>query len=432
MIPRYSRKDMAQLWSEQAKYDLWLQVELAVTRALVKRGEVPAEALKTLETKAGYDLERIAAIEEEVKHDVIAFLTSVTEHVGSDARFLHFGMTSSDLLDTAFSCQLKKAGELIANDLQLLKAALKKQAFAHKMTPMIGRSHGMHAEPTTFGLKCALWFDEFGRHQKRLALALEDIAVGKISGAVGTFAHLSPDIEAEVCAALGLKADPISTQVVQRDRHAFFFSVLAGIASSIEKIAVEIRHLQRTEVFEVAEPFGKGQKGSSAMPHKRNPILSENVTGLARLVRSYADAALQNVALWHERDISHSSVERVIAPDATILTDFMLHRMAGLIDRLDVFADRMAENLESSRGLYASQTLLLALIRKGLSREEAYKMIQDSAMKSWNEKKHFCDLVAANPDIKSRLSAEELDRAFDLTEHLKHVGAIFERVFGKS
>src|SRR3989338_1299750 len=421
MIERYTRKEMGSVWSQKTKYDLWLQVELAVCRAWAKRGEIPAASLKVIETKASYDLERIPVIEEEVKHDVIAFLTSVAEKVGPDSRFIHLGMTSSDLVDTAFALQLKRASALIQNDITEFLTVLKIQAHTYKDTPMIGRSHGMHAEPITFGLKCALWYEEFLRHQHRFTFACNDIAVGKISGAVGTFVHLSPDLEEEVCHELGIRAEPVSTQVVQRDRHAFFFSVLAGIAASLEKISNEIRHLQRTEVFEVAESFGKGQKGSSAMPHKRNPILSENVTGLARLVRSYAQAALENVALWHERDISHSSVERVIAPDATILVDFMLARMKNVVANLDVFPERMAANLESSRGLYASQSLLLDLVRAGMTREEAYKIVQSCAMESWKTGKHFYDLIAAEKQIQKNLSEKELDEIFDLKQYLKHI-----------
>ena len=429
MIERYSRREMTAIWSEQSKYEQWLKVELAVCSAWADEGEISPDVLANIKAKAGFDLKRIPEIEAEVKHDVIAFLTSLAEHVGDDSRFIHLGMTSSDLLDTAFACQLKAAGEMIQRDLEDFLKVLKVSANKYKHTPMIGRSHGIHAEPVTFGLKVAIWYDEFARHLKRFKLALQDIATGKISGAVGTFAHIPPQIEAKVCKQLDLQAAPASNQVVQRDRHAFFFSTLAGIGASIEKIAVEIRHLQRSEVFEVAESFGAGQKGSSAMPHKRNPILTENLTGLARLLRGYAVTALENVALWHERDISHSSVERVIAPDATILSDFMLARITNVIKNLDVFPDRMLQNLESSRGLYASQSVLLALAKAGMTREVAYRVVQSSAMQSWNEGTDFQALLANNEEVSTYLKSEDLDRIFDLNKHFEHVDTIFNRVF---
>ena len=428
MIERYTRPEMAAMWSDEARYSLWLKVELAVCDAWEKRGKISAEALRTIRSRARFDIKRIDEIEREVKHDVIAFLTSVAEHVGPDSRFIHVGMTSSDLVDTAFALQLKQAGEQVDRDLQGLLEVLKRQALTYQKTPMIGRTHGMHAEPITFGLKIANWYDEFRRHRRRLSDAVTEIAVGKLSGAVGTYAHLSPDIEQDVCTSLGLKPVVVATQVIARDRHAHFFSVLAGIASSVEKVAVEVRHLMRSEVGEVAEGFGKGQKGSSAMPHKRNPILSENITGLARLVRSYALAAFENVPLWHERDISHSSVERVIAPDATTLIDFMLHRLTGLIDHLDVFPERMKHNLDASRGLYASQSLLLALTLKGLTREEAYAKVQDLAMRSWNEGKNFRDLVVADAHMTKTLTVEEIARAFSLEHHLQHVETMIRKV----
>jgi adenylosuccinate lyase len=430
MISRYTRPEMGELWSDDSRFKLWLVIELAVCRAWAKVGRISSQSLKTIEEKASYDKDRIAEIESEVHHDVIAFLASVAEYVGPDSRFIHLGMTSSDLLDTAFALQLKKAGELICKDIELLLSAIKKRAFEHKLTPMIGRSHGIHAEPITFGLKLSVWYAEFSRHLNRLSIANEEIAVGKISGAVGTFAHIPPEIESSVCKSLNLSPDLVSTQIVQRDRHANFFSVLAGVAASIEKISVEIRHLQRTEVFEAAEPFGKGQKGSSAMPHKRNPVLCENVTGLARIVRANAAAALENVALWHERDISHSSVERIIAPDSTILLDFMLSRMIKIIDGLEVFPENMKKNLDSSFGLYSSQDVMLALVEKGMVREEAYKLVQQAAMRSWKEKRAFRDIIDATGELSSRLDKKELDSIFDIDRHFKYVDDIFGRVFG--
>lgn len=429
MIERYSRPEMAKIWSDSSKYDLWLKVELAVCEASAKEGLIPAKSLATIKSRAKYDLLRIGEIESEVRHDVIAFLTAVAENVGPDSRFIHLGMTSSDLLDTAFALQLVEAGKKIENDLRELLEVIKRQAQKHKMTVMIGRSHGIHAEPITFGLKLAVWYAEFRRHAERLKLAIDDVAVGKISGAVGTFAHIDPKIEECICKKLGLRAAEISTQILQRDRHAHYFSVLALIASSVEKVAVEIRHLQRTEVSEVAEPFGKRQKGSSAMPHKRNPILCENLTGLARVVRANAQAAFENVALWHERDISHSSVERIIAPDSTILVDFMLSRLSGVIKDLEVFPDAMKANLEKSLGLYNSQEVLLALIRKGMTREDAYKILQKLAMESWNKKKQFIDVLSANKEITAKITQAELKKLFDIRVHTKHVDEIFRRVF---
>ncbi|MBT3181461.1 MAG: adenylosuccinate lyase [Deltaproteobacteria bacterium] len=429
MIERYSRPEMASIWTEDSRFDRWLKIELAVCDEWSKAGQIPEKSLKIIKSKAKYDIQRINEIEAEVHHDVIAFLTSVSEFVGPDSRFIHMGMTSSDLLDTTFALQLKEASELILTDLKALVNALEKRAHEFKNTPMIGRSHGIHAEPITFGLKLALWFSEFSRHIVRLEAALTDIAVGKISGAVGTFAHITPDIEEAVCSSLGLKAASISTQVVQRDRHAHFFSVLAGIAASIEKVSVEIRHLQRTEVAEAAEPFGSGQKGSSAMPHKRNPILCENLTGLARVVRSNAMAAFEDVALWHERDISHSSVERIIAPDSTILVDFMLARLHRVIDGLDVFPERMKSNLDSSLGLYSSQDVMLSLVESGMTREDAYSAVQSTAMKAWNEKRSFLEVIKENDIITSKLNNEKLESLFDLKRHLKYVDTIFNRVF---
>jgi adenylosuccinate lyase len=431
MIERYARHEMASIWTDEAKYALWLEVELAACEAWAALGAIPREALAAIKGKADFDPARIAAIEAEVHHDVIAFLTAVAEKVGPESRFIHLGLTSSDLLDTAFGVQLARAGKLLAKDLSMLREAVAALAKAHKHTVMIGRSHGIHAEPITFGLKAAIWYDEFGRHAARLEEAIRGIAVGKLSGAVGTFAHIDPEVERRVCASLELTPAPASSQIVQRDRHAHFFAVLAGIAASVEKVAVEIRHLQRTEVGEAAEPFGKGQKGSSAMPHKRNPILCENLTGLARVVRANAMAAFEDVALWHERDISHSSVERIIAPDSTILVDFMLARLTRVIAGLEVHRERMAQNLESSHGLYNSQEVMLELTRRGMSREEAYRLVQAAAMRSWKEGRAFFDILTEEPAVMQKLSREELAKLFDVQLHLRHVDTIFERVFGK-
>ncbi len=429
MIERYSRPEMAALWTDESRYRLWLDVEVAVCDSWAKRGQIPSESLARIKAGAAFETKRIAEIEAEVHHDVIAFLTAVAEHVGPDSRFIHLGMTSSDLLDTTFAIQLARSGRMIEQGLAKLRASLKALAFKHKDTVMMGRSHGIHAEPITFGLKVAVWYDEFGRHEKRLAEAIEGISVGKLSGAVGTFAHIEPEMEREVCESFGLAPAPVSTQIVQRDRHAHFFSVLAGIAASIEKVAVEIRHLQRTEVGEAAEPFGKGQKGSSAMPHKRNPILCENLTGLARIVRANAMAAFENVALWHERDISHSSVERVIAPDSTILVDFMLARLDRVVSGLDVDPERMKRNIKLSNGLYNSQDVMLALVRSGMKREDAYRIVQARAMESWKEGKDFFELLSADSDVGEKLGRDELKKLFDIGQHTRHVDTIFKRVF---
>ncbi len=431
MIERYSRDIMKNIWSEENKFRKWLDVEIAACEAWNKLGVIPNDTLKTIKEKADFNIERINEIEAEVKHDVIAFLTSVAEFVGEDSRFIHKGLTSSDVLDTAYNLLLKEAGEILLNDLEKLAQVLKDKAFKYKMTPMIGRSHGIHAEPITFGLKMALWYDETLRNIERLKRAVDTISVGKISGAVGTFANIEPDIEEYVCEKLGLKPAPVSTQIVQRDRHAEFFTTLAVIASSFEKFAVEIRHLQRTEVLEAEEYFSKGQKGSSAMPHKRNPVLSENVTGLARLVRSYAIAAMENVALWHERDISHSSVERVIGPDATVNLDFLINRFTGIIKNLIVYEDKMLQNIYLTNGLIFSQRVLLALTEKGVTREKAYRLVQRNAMKVWEEKTDFKELLKKDSDITEKLSMEELDEIFDLNYHLKNIDYIFNRVFNK-
>jgi len=429
LITRYSRPEMSSIWSDEAKYKNWLRVEIAVCEAWAKYGRIPEEVVKTIKERAGFDVERINELEKEVKHDVIAFLTSVSEHVGEDSRFIHLGLTSSDVLDTAFALQLKEAAEIIIKDLVLVLEVLKRQAFEHKDTVMIGRTHGIHAEPKTLGLVFALWYDEMKRNLKRMERAREVISVGKISGAVGTFANVPPHVEEFACERLGLKAAPISTQVVQRDIHADFFLTLSIIASTIEKIAVEIRHFQRTEVLELEEPFSEGQKGSSAMPHKRNPILSENLCGLSRLVRSYAVSALENIPLWHERDISHSSVERVIGPDGTILVDFMLDRLHYLLDGLQVYPENMEKNIWLTRGLIFSQKVLLKLIDKGLSREDAYKIVQNNAMETWKGTSDFKELLLKDEAIKDSLTAEEVEECFDVKADLKNIDSIYERVF---
>jgi len=431
MIGRYTREVMGRIWTEENKYRNWLQIEVLACEALAQLGEVPKKALANIRNRANFSMQRIEAIEAETKHDVIAFLTSVAENVGLDSRYIHLGLTSSDILDTSMAVRLREASKLILKDCDELLAALKKKAFKHKATVMIGRSHGIHAEPITFGLKLALWYDEMRRNRRRMEQAMDTISVGKISGAVGTFANVSPKVEAHVCRKLGLKPAAISTQIIQRDRYAEFFCTLAIIASTIEKIAVEIRHLQRTEVSEAEEHFSKGQKGSSAMPHKRNPISSENLSGLARLVRSNASAALANVALWHERDISHSSVERVIIPDSTILIDYMLNRLTGVVGRLVVYPERMRQNLDMTKGLIFSQQILLVLARKGVSREDAYRMVQNNAMEASEKGKDFKDLIRQDPEIRKHLKTEEADEIFDIHFQLRHIDTIFDRVFGE-
>jgi adenylosuccinate lyase len=432
MIPRYSRPEMAALWTPERRYQTWLEVELAAGRAMAQAGLVPAAAIEECARKAGSfnakDAARIEEIEKTTKHDVIAFLTFMEERIGPAARHLHFGMTSSDVLDTSLAMLLRDAADLILAGLDKAREAVVRRALEHKHTPCIGRSHGIHAEPTTFGWKLIVWADELRRARRRIERAREAIAHGKMSGAVGTFAHLSPAIEEAALRALGLAAEPASTQIVQRDRHAEYFTALALCGASLEKFAVEIRHLQRTEVREAEEAFGKGQKGSSAMPHKRNPILAENLSGLARLLRGYALSALEDVALWHERDISHSSVERVIAPDATVTLDFMLHRFASLIDGLRVYPARMMENLEHTRGLVFSQPVLLKLIEKGMERQAAYEVVQRNAMKVWDEGRDFKALLAEDPEIQRLLNSTELAACFDLKHELRHVDAVFDRV----
>ncbi len=429
MIKRYTRKPMGDLWTDDNKYRTWLKVEIAACQAMAELGRIPRTAFETIRERADFSVDRIEAIELETRHDVIAFLTSVAEFVGPDSRYMHLGLTSSDVLDTSMACLLKQAGHMILEGCDRLLDALKTRALEHKNTVMIGRSHGIHAEPITFGLKLAVWYDEMKRNRRRMAQAIETISVGKISGAVGTFANTSPEIEARVCQLLGLKPAPASTQIIQRDRHAEYFTALAIMASSIEKFAVEIRHLQRTEVLEAEEYFASGQKGSSAMPHKRNPIGSENLCGLARVVRSNAVASLENVPLWHERDISHSSVERVIAPDSTILMDYMLNRMTGLISRLVVYPEHMLENLNRMKGLVFSQQILLALAEAGASREEAYRLVQFQAMKVWKEKCDFQALILNDTAIVEWLGREKIKEIFDLNYHLKYISTIFDRVF---
>ena len=429
MIERYTRPEMGALWTQEAKYRAWLVVELAACRALAKKGEIPAGDLAQIEAKADFDVARIDAIEKEVKHDVIAFLTSVAEFVGPSSRFIHKGLTSSDVVDTGFAMQLRDAGKLLRAGLERMDRALVNLAWKYKDTIMIGRSHGIHAEPVTFGLKVAVWRAEAQRNLARLDRAIAAISVGMLSGAVGTFANIGPDIEDAVCQELGLEPELASTQVISRDRHAEFFNTLALIGGSIEKVAVEIRHLQRTEVLEAEEPFTVGQKGSSAMPHKRNPILSENLTGLARLLRGYAGMGLEDIALWHERDISHSSVERVIGPDACIVLDFMLHRVSGLLEGLVVYPERMRANLNKMHGLVFSQRVLLALTEKGMLREEAYRVVQRNAMRVWQEGLDFQTLLAADADLQGYLSAAELGELFDLSYHTKQIDTIFARVF---
>ena len=431
MIPRYSREKMTAIWSQKNKYQKWLDVEVAACEAMVKLGKVPVQAVDTIKSKAVIDVARIDEIEKITKHDVIAFVSSLTEKIGEDGRFIHMGLTSSDVLDTAFAVQLKEAAQILLDDLDQLLAVLKRRAHEHKNTLMIGRSHGIHAEPITFGLKMALWHQEMLRNRARLARAKETVSCGKISGAVGTFSFIEPVVEEYVCKKLGLTPAPVSSQVVQRDRHAEFFTTLAIIASSLDKFAQEIRLLQRTEVREAEEYFSPGQKGSSAMPHKRNPVLSENISGLSRLVRSFAVAALEDVAMWHERDISHSSVERVIGPDATIVLDFMLGRFTGLIDKLVVYPERMLANLYMTNGVIFSQMVLLSLIEKGTTREDAYAVVQKNAMKSWQEGIDFKSLLAQDEIVRKYLNENDLDGIFDVNNFLKNLDFIFERVFGK-
>jgi adenylosuccinate lyase len=431
-ISRYTRPEMAAIWDAQTRYRIWFEIEAHAADALAELGVIPKSAAETIWEKgknATFDIARIDEIEREVKHDVIAFLTHLAEIVGPDARFVHAGMTSSDVLDTCFNVQLKRAADILLADLDRLLAALKKRAIEHKLTPTIGRSHGIHAEPTTFGLKLAYAYAEFDRARQRLLAARDDVSTCAISGAVGTFAQIDPRVEAHVAKAMGLQVEPVSTQIIPRDRHAMYFATLGVIASSAERLATEIRHLQRTEVLEAEEFFSEGQKGSSAMPHKRNPVLSENVTGLARVVRGYVTPALEDVALWHERDISHSSVERMIGPDATVTLDFALNRLAGIVERLVVYPQNMRKNLDRLGGLMHSQRVMIALTQKGVAREEAYRLVQANAMKAWREEGDFLALLKADPGIRKHMSEAEIEANFDLEHHLAHVDTIFKRVF---
>jgi adenylosuccinate lyase len=431
MIPRYSRPAMARIWAPENRYRIWFEIEAHVCDAQAALGIIPESAARALWERGKFEVERIDEIERETHHDVIAFLTNLAEHVGPEARFIHQGLTSSDVLDTCFAVQLKEAADILLADLDKLLAALKRRALEHKLTPTVGRSHGIHAEPTSFGLKLAGHYAEFARNRVRLLAARREVATCAISGAVGTFANVDPRVEAYVAQKLGLEPEPISTQVIPRDRHAQFFMILALVGAGVERLATEIRHLQRTEVREAEEYFAAGQKGSSAMPHKRNPVLSENLTGLARLIRSTVVPALENVVSWHERDISHSSVERVIAPDATIALDFALARLTGLIDRLIVYPERMRRNLESLGGLVDSQRVLLALTQAGMSREDAYRAVQRNAMAAWDGNGRFSERLKTDPEISLYLTAQTIDGLFDSAYHLKHVDTIFRRVFGE-
>jgi adenylosuccinate lyase len=429
VIERYTRPEMARIWEAGNRFRIWLDIEILAMEAMVRQGFIPADALARVRKNAKFDIKRIDEIEKRVKHDVIAFLTSVAEHIGEDSRFLHVGMTSSDVLDTSFAVQMRQALTLLLRDARRVFDVLKRRAFEHKDTVMIGRSHGIHAEPVTFGLKMALWADEMRRNISRLKRAREVISVGKLSGAVGTFASIDPSVEEYVCRKLSLRPAPVSTQIVQRDRHAEVFATIAVVGSSLEKFATEIRHLQRTEVREVEENFSKGQKGSSAMPHKRNPVLSENLCGLARLLRGYALTALENVPLWHERDISHSSAERVIAPDATIVLDFALVRFHDIMDKLVVYPERMKKNIAGTHGLMFSQRVMLALASRGLSRERAYEIVQKSAMEAWRKEKDLAGLLWKDREVRSRMSREEFRELFDGKQYLRYIDDIFDRVF---
>ncbi len=432
MIPRYSRPEMVAIWEPENKFRIWFEIEAHACDAQAELGVIPKEAAKAVWERGAFEVERIDEIERETKHDVIAFLTNLAEHVGDEARFVHQGMTSSDVLDTCLAVQLAQATDILLADVDRLLAALEKRAFEFKMTPIMGRSHGIHAEPTTFGVKLATFYAEFSRNKERLIQARKEIATCAISGAVGTFANIDPAVEEHVAKAMGLEPEPVSTQVIPRDRHAMYFSVLGVVASSIERLATEIRHMQRTEVREVEEFFSKGQKGSSAMPHKRNPILTENLTGLARLVRMAVVPAQENVALWHERDISHSSVERMIGPDATVTLDFALNRLAGVVENLLVYPEDMQKNLDQLGGLIFSQRVLLGLTQAGISREDSYLFVQRNAMKVWEEGADFLTELQNDTDVTAKISAAELEELFDITYHTKNVDVIFKRVFGKS
>ena len=429
MIARYSRKELTTIWSEGNKYKIWLDVEIAAAQAMEKLGQIPRGVSSTVRKKAKINVKRIHAIEARVKHDVIAFLTSVTEKAGIKARYLHQGMTSSDVLDTSFNIQLVQSGKILLKDIDLILKVLKRQAKKHKFTPCIGRSHGIHAEPITFGLKLASFYEEFKRNRKRLIDAIDEVSSCAISGAVGTFANINPNVERHVAKKLGLKIEPISTQIIPRDRHAFYFSILGIIAGSVERVATEIRHLQRSEVYELQEFFSKDQKGSSAMPHKKNPILSENLTGLSRMVRSYVTPALENIALWHERDISHSSVERNIGPDANITLDFALNRLSNILDKMIIYPKKMVQNINLTKGLIFSQEVMLELTKSGLSREKSYKIVQSYAKKCFSENKNLIDLISKDKLIMSKISKSKLNSIFNYSSHFKNVNLIFRRVF---
>ena len=427
MIPRYTLPEMGAIWSEQAKYDAWLKVEVAACEAWTKLGRIPPQDMAVIKKKAKFSLKRIEAIERKTNHDLIAFTTSVAEFVGPSSRFIHMGLTSTDVVDTAQAIQLTASADLLLESLKRLRVVLKRQAKKHRYSMMIGRTHGVHAEPVTFGLKMALWFDEVGRNMERLEQARKHVAVGKVSGAVGTFANIDPRVEQFICKRLGLKPAPVSTQTLQRDRHAYFLSVLAVIASSLEKFATEIRNLQRTEILEAEEYFAEGQKGSSAMPHKRNPLTAERVAGLARVIRGYALAAQENVALWHERDITHSSAERIILPDSAILLHYMLAKFIDVMDRLNVYPERMKRNIQLTKGLVSSQQVLLALVKKGTSREKAYAMVQRNALRAWKSESNFRLLIEGDPEVTSLLSPSEIEECFNLSYHLKNVDYVLRR-----
>lgn len=427
MIERYSREEIARIWDLENKFRIWLDIEIAVCEVYAERDMIPKEDLEVIKEKADFDLDRILEIENEVHHDVIAFLTAVNEKVGPAGRHIHYGLTSSDIGDTALSIQMKQSGEILLKDIEMLLDALKARALEHRDTPCMGRSHGVHAEPTTFGVKMALYHEAFKRSHQRLKTAIENISFGKLSGAVGTFSNIDPDIEEEVCSRVGLKPDPVSTQVIGRDRHAEFMSALAIAAGSLDQLATEIRHLQRTEVREIEEPFQKGQKGSSAMPHKRNPILCERVTGLSRVIKANMNVALDDITLWHERDISHSSAERVVLPDSTIALDYLLHRMIFVISNLHVYPENMMENINRTGGLFYSQSLLLKLIEKGMTREDAYKSVQEKAMRVWKKEGTLRELMEKDPDVSSKVTKEEFDVIFDLNRYLKNIDAIYTK-----
>ncbi len=431
MIARYSRPEMSEIWSDNTRFKIWLEVETLALEGMVKAGLAPQSAYDAVKNKGNFNAERVLEIEEEVKHDVIAFLTNVAEYAGPDAKYMHRGLTSNDLLDTTMAVQLKKAGDLIIKGLDQVLESIKARATEHKFTPTVGRSHGIHAEPTSFGLKLISWYAELKRQRKRLLASIESVCVGKIAGPVGTYASIPPEVEEHVFRILGIKAETVPSQIVHRDRHAEFFCALAQLGTSIERACVEIRHLQRSEVHEVEEPFGSGQKGSSAMPHKKNPILTENLTGLARLLRGYAQTALENVALWHERDISHSSAERVIAPDACILTDFMLARFKRIVDGMVILPERMKANMDLSRGLVFSGSLLLALVDGGVVREDAYRLVQKHALPTWQGGDDFKTRVMADPEILSRIPADKLEKVFDMSRHLAYVEMIFNRAISE-